>query len=222
MALRSPFRVVMLSIVTVATLPGSALGSPTVAEVVAKMQARYNNTKDLKAQFKQVYRDTLYNRARTSWGYLFVKKPGKMRWNYATPEKKAFISDGKRLWVWEPEDRQVFRNPLDTTTLSTGITFLFGAGNLTEEFSITFAKDVRINGSDALQLKLVPRKPTAQYDYLIFAVRKNDYAVVESMIVSQHSTNHFVFKHIVFNSGLGSRRFQFTAPKGTRIIDGRS
>ena len=35
-------------------------------------------------------------------------------------------TDGKVLWVHEPEDKQAFRNPLDTSTLSTALTFLLG------------------------------------------------------------------------------------------------
>ena len=126
---------IVVTLLTALAAPQRLLAAPPpVEQVVAKMQAFYNKTKDLKGGFKQVYTNLLYNRKRTSYGYLYVKKPGMMRWNYVKPEKKAFIADGKELWVWEPEDKQAFRNPLSTKNLSTGLTFLLGQGDLTTEF----------------------------------------------------------------------------------------
>lgn len=211
--------------IIVTSLPRASFAADSkplpVDQVVHKVQALYNKTKDLKGKFKQVYRDTLYNRARTSYGYMFVRKPGMMRWNYVSPERKAFISNGKVLWVWEPEDKQAFRNPLDSSTLSTGLTFLLGSGDLTKEFTVSHAtapKD-HVGSSGEIAIKLHPKRPTAQYSYLLMAVRSADYAVVESVVVGTNSTNHFFFSELVFNSKLGTKRFRFAPPKGTRVID---
>jgi outer membrane lipoprotein carrier protein len=193
----------------------------TVNEVVAKMQAVYNKTKNLTGKFKQIYTDVLYNRKRRSHGLLYVKKPGMMRWDYTRPEKKSFISDGKILWVYEPQDRQAFKNPLNTRKLSTGLTFLFGSGNLANEFTITFAKTKSdLLGSAAhYVLKLVPIKPTAQYKYLVLAVRPVDFVVDESMIVNKHARNHFMFDALDFNKPIAASRFRFRPPAGIRVID---
>lgn len=197
-------------------------GAAAVAAIVQAVQARYEGTRDLKAQFKQVYTDQLYGRSRTSYGYLFVKKPGMMRWNYAAPERKAFISDGKVLWVWEPADKQAFRNPLDLRTLSTGLTFLLGAGDLRREFEIGLASAPRdrLGGPDDVVLKLTPKQPSAQLDYLVLVVRRVDHAVVESMIVNESSTNHLIFSQMVFNTRLGNERFRFRPSADTRVVEG--
>jgi outer membrane lipoprotein carrier protein len=195
-------------------------GRPSVGAVVAKMQTLYNGTRDLKGKFKQVYSDRLYERTRTSYGYLFVKKPGKMRWNYVKPEKKAFISDGKVLWVWEPEAKQAFRNPLDASTLSTGVTFLLGSGDLSEEFDIRYAgPQDKLQRANQIVLRLDPKQPTAQYDHLLFVLRPEDHVVTESMVVSRHSTNHLIYSQLKFNTRLGDRRFRFDPPADTRVID---
>lgn len=196
--------------------------APPVSEVVLKVQSLYNKTKDLKGKFKQVYTDTLYNRKRTHHGYLYVKKPGKMRWNYSSPERKSFIADGKMLWVYEPKDKQAFKNPLSSQTLSTGLTFLLGSGKLQSEFNISYATEKKdlLGGPDHLVLKLMPKKPTAQYEYLVMAVRKSDFAVEESMIVGKHARNHFVFSKLQFDTRLQDRRFRFKPPADVRVVDG--
>ncbi|MBW2732567.1 MAG: outer membrane lipoprotein chaperone LolA [Deltaproteobacteria bacterium] len=202
--------------------PTAEAKSPPVKEVVGKVQSLYNTTKDLKGKFKQVYTDTLYNRVRTHHGYLYVKKPGKMRWNYSSPERKSFISDGKMLWVYEPRDKQAFKNPLNTDTLSTGLTFLLGSGKLQDEFNVSYATEKKdlVGGPDHFVLKLTPKKPTAQYEYLVLAVRKSDFVVEESMIVGKHARNHFVFTTLKFDTGLQDWRFRFKPPKDVRVVDG--
>ena len=192
-----------------------------VTKIIAKVQRRYDRMADFKGKFKQVYTDTLYDRKRTSYGYVYVKKPGKMRWNYASPERKVFISDGKQLWVWEPADRQVFRNPLDKKTLSTGLTFLLGSGKLSKEFAVDLAdpKQDALGGPDAIVLKLTPKVTTAQYRYLVLAIRPSDHTVTESMVIGTHSRNHFLFSDLVFDSKLSNKRFKFSPPPGTRVVD---
>jgi outer membrane lipoprotein carrier protein len=191
---------------------------PPAADVVAKMQAFYNRATDLKGKFKQVYTDALYNRRRTSYGYLYVRKPGMMRWNYVKPERKSFIADGKVLWVWEPEDKQAFRNPLSTATLSSGLTFLLGRGKLSEEFDITYAPE-KLGGPGDLVLKLTPKEPTPQYQHLLLVVKSDDFSVAESMVISKHSHNHFIFTKLKINTRLSRARFRFRPPPNTRIID---
>ena len=195
---------------------------PEVTEVVRNMQGFYNKTKDLKGKFKQVYTDVLYGAKRTSYGYLYVRKPGMMRWNYVKPERKSFIADGKTLWLWEPEDKQAFHNPMSTANLSSGLTFLLGKGDIEKEFNITYVTDKkdRLGSPDDLVLKLTPKKPTAQFEYLVVAVKPNDFSVGESMVVGKQSRNHFLFTTIKVNTGLSKGRFSFKPPAGARVIDG--
>jgi outer membrane lipoprotein carrier protein len=200
-------------------LMGAGDDRPKVEEVVTKMQAFYEKTQDLKGKFKQVYTDTLYGSKRTSYGYLYVRKPGMMRWNYVKPERKSFIADGKMLWVHEPEDKQAFRNPLDSANLSTGLTFLLGKGDLTKEFNVAYAAD-KLGAPGDLVLKLTPKAATGQYEHLVISIKPNDYSVGESMVVQKHGTNHFIFSKMAFNTSLGKSRFRFKPPEGTRVIDG--
>jgi len=193
---------------------------PPVGEVVDKMQGFYTKIKDIKGSFKQVYTDTLYNRQRTHYGYLYVKKPGMMRWNYVKPEKKYFIADGKEMWVYEPEDKQAFRNQLSMQILSTGLPFLLGKGDLKKEFAVLYAED-KLGGPTDLVLKLTPKQPTAQYQHILIAVRMNDFSVGETMVVGKQFRNHLVFTNLEVNTRLPtSPLFRFKPPPDTKVIDG--
>src|SRR5262245_12060903 len=110
--------------------------SPAVSadEVVKKVQAYYATTQKLKADFRQEYTNATFGRTSKSDGVLWIAKPGKMRWDYKTPDTKFFISDGTTLWVYDQPAKQAFQQSLKDQILPVAVTFLFGQGNLSEEF----------------------------------------------------------------------------------------
>src|SRR5690606_16163019 len=66
-------------------------------EVVAKVQAFYTETVQLTAIFRQTYTNATFGKESVSDGKVWIKKPGKMRWDYQGKKKnvsKSFISDG--------------------------------------------------------------------------------------------------------------------------------
>jgi outer membrane lipoprotein carrier protein len=53
---------------------------------------------------------------RTEAGKVYFRRPGKMRWEYQSPEKNIFIVDGKTAWFYVPADRTVTRVPAKSST----------------------------------------------------------------------------------------------------------
>src|SRR5271166_6989583 len=69
------------------------------------VDARYNHLHTLQADFTEIYSGNGIER--TESGTLWLKKPGKMRWEYRSPTEKLFVSDGKDAWFYVPAERQV-------------------------------------------------------------------------------------------------------------------
>ena len=65
--------------------------------------------------FIQTYEGGALRRKATEGGTVYIKKPGKMRWDYTAPEKKLFISDGRTIFLL-PADKQVMKNPVPDRT----------------------------------------------------------------------------------------------------------
>ena len=191
----------------------------TAPQVVSRLQARYGKAKDLAASFVQVHTDSLYNKRRTSRGVLWAAKPLKMRFDYARPERKSFISDGKTLWIYEPAAKQAFRSAL-SKRLATSLAFLFGSQQLSSAFRARFAPKGKYKPSKAgrLVLHLAPVKPTAHYTAIVLVVRPKDFVVEESIVVSKHATNRFTFSAIRFDAGVKAKRFTFEVPKGVKLM----
>jgi outer membrane lipoprotein carrier protein len=189
---------------------------PAAAVVVGQLQKEYERTGAIKAKFAQTLAGPTGKRQAS--GTVLLKKPGKMRWDYEKPEKKLFVADGAMLWMYEPEDEQAFRQPLNSSQLPAQVSFLFGKGRLSDEFDITYLDGQKLGQPGDLVLKLVPKKATAQYKHLVFVVDPASFMVKETVLYDQQGgTNHIVFSAIETNLS----RFAFTPPPNTKIINPR-
>jgi len=206
--------------------PGGAPAAPKEAQrdpaqdLAARIQKFYETTKDLHARFEQAM-ETGIGKKRVASGELWLKKPGRMRWEYQKPEKKLMVADGQSLWVYEPEDQQAFRQNLQSSSLPSSVSFLWGQGKLADEFDISVEKSppAGVGGAGQAVLKLVPKKPTAQYRHLLFVVGEKTGMVSETVIYDQQGgTNHMKFSDVELNKDVKDDRFKFTPPVGTRIL----
>jgi outer membrane lipoprotein carrier protein len=206
----------MTYLILIALLTGS--GAESAAEVVARVQKYYDATKDLHAKFEQQMTRAMGGKKKAS-GEVWLKKPGKMRWDYGKPEKKLMVSDGTTLWIYEPEDEQAFKQDMRSSTLPAQVSFLVGQGKLSDEFDISLDTLPGVGGPGTITLKLVPKTATAAYRYLHFIVDEKTGAVKETIIRDQQDqTNDLTFSDVKQNAGVDDSRFRFSPPPGTKIL----
>jgi outer membrane lipoprotein carrier protein len=185
-----------------------------------RLQARYDGIKDFTADFTQTYEGGVLRRKTTESGTLLIKKPGRMRWEYKTPEEKLFVADGRKMYAWVPADRQVTVStmPADDAP-ATPILFLLGKGQLTRDFSPAIATGIPGAPPDSVALALTPKTPVAEYDRLTLVVDKATLGL--RMLVAhdgQGGTSTFTFTHMRENVGLPDARFSFTIPRGADVV----
>jgi len=203
-----------------AATPSPMPSTEQVGPLVAKIQKFYDSSRDLHAHFDQALEAPAAGKKKAS-GEVWLKKPGKMRWDYAKPERKLMVSDGQTLWVYEPEDEQAFKQDLRSSTLPLSVSFLLGQGKLADEFAISIVHVEGIGQAGDTVLKLVPKTATAAYRYLLFVVDPKSGLVRETVIYDQSGgTNHLSFSAVETNRGVDDGKFKFSPPKGTRILGG--
>ncbi len=193
---------------------------PAATLVVDAIQKLYEDTQDYQASFDQVYKNKLMDETRKSSGKVYIKQPGKMRWEYTKPNKKLFVSDGKTLWVYEEEAHQVYKQPLTDSELPTAIAFLMGEGDLKKEFDYKLVENEKAKAKGLLVLELVPKKPTTQYKKLLFMVVAMSHQVERTIIVdSSGNTNSMRFSKVKTNKGVKDSKFTFSMPKGATLVE---
>ena len=189
----------------------------------AKVQKAYEKVKDLSASFEQV---TRFKGAGTtgpvSTGTLAVKKPGKMHWEFASPEPKSFISDGKTMWMYEPEVNQVIVNEFmaDTTSV-TALNFLEGLGVLEKSFDVAMAErpeDATVK--TAVFLELTPKdQADVQFQKIVLAVDGKTGIANEVFLTDMMgSETRLTFRDIEINSKLPDSKFEFQIPKDAEVV----
>src|SRR4029453_17080962 len=145
-------------------LAGQPLGSPPAPEVAAALQKKYDAIHDFTADFVQESEGGLLRKKQTERGVVQVKKPGKMRWDYKSPETKVFVSDGHRIYLQVPADNPGDGRPVpEQDQGTTAVLFLVGKGNLTRDFTVSYTDG---GGPDTYALRLQPKLPERDYDWL--------------------------------------------------------
>lgn len=184
------------------------------------IQTRYEKVEDLEARFVQTSRPAHLGSIApdpvVSQGSVVVAKPGKMRWNYETPEQSLVVSDGESLWIYDPGFGEAQKIPVTEGYLSgAAVQFLLGEGNMRRDFDITVVSC----DEERAELALVPKEP-ASYAKLrvVTNPRSGDLSgtVVEDLL---GNVTEVEFQDLRVNRKPAASTFTFTAPDGVKVIE---
>jgi outer membrane lipoprotein carrier protein len=191
---------------------------PPPQEVAAALQKKYNSIGDFTADFVHDSEGGLLRKKQTESGAVQVKKPGKLRWDYKKPEPKVFVSDGRRIYLYVPADNQVVVSPVpEEDQATTAVLFLVGKGNLTRDFTVTYAEG---GSADTYALRLQPRLPERDYDWLQIVVDRRTLQIRSlSAADNQGGRSTFQFSNFKENVGLSDKTFEFKIPRGADVTD---
>lgn len=205
-----------LLMAVVPALPAAQPAAPAAAEVAARVQARYDKVRDFTADFVHSYEGVL-KRKIVERGVVQVKKPGMMRWDYRSPEKKLFVSDGIQMYLHEVAANQVTVFPVPKgDDAETAVLFLAGRGNVTRDFTVTFG-ETAVPGGYAL--RLTPKAPERDYDWLLLVVDRETLQIRSlSAADNQGGRSTFEFSNFRENTGIPDQTFTFRIPRGADVI----
>lgn len=195
-----------------------AQSRPSADALARSLQQRYQGIRDFSAEFVHTYRGGVLRTQTKEQGTVLVKKPGQMRWIYTAPERKEFVSDGRRIYSYFAADNEVRVNevPPDNQA-STPDLFLAGKGDIARDFTPTYV-DAMVPGT--LALKLTPRKAERDYDYLIVAVDPQSLQIrALTTHDSQGGDSTLTFSNLKENRGIPDKEFAFRIPRGAVVND---
>lgn len=193
-----------------------ALAAPSPDGVIEGLQRSYDATNDLKADFEQVYTYKVGGLTKRSTGRIFVQKPGRMRFDYLTPNKRHFISDGRSFWVYEPDQAQAFQESLAGSQSTAILNLLLGGGDLKNDFAASL---LPVDEVGRVRLQLLPREPAGAFRRVVLTLDPASYRVLG--VAWEDPTgngNRMHLSSLEANVGLPAEGFAFTPPPGTRVI----
>src|SRR5215831_3069946 len=124
-------------------LPATLLGqSRSVGSIARAVDEHYNRLASLKGTFSEIYKGP--GASRTESGSLWLKKPGRMRWEYHEPREKLFLTDSDNAYFYVPGEPQARKTPLkNLDDIRSPLRYLLGKTRLAKEFdALSFAPDI--------------------------------------------------------------------------------
>jgi len=222
------------------TVPGPPPRLSTKADVqaiVGRLEARYRGATRLEATFLERYTE---NGAltRLEAGKAYFERPGKMRWDYESPEKNVFLVDGKNAWFYVPADHTVTRVPAKRSTdWRTPLSLLVGEMKVSRicnrigfaELPVPeFSADVMLyceqrGASNAREGEDSGRKaasPEAR-ERVYFEVEQSSGELVRVLVTDPGGVGlEFRFTNWRLNPELDDSLFRFQVPPGVAIVNG--
>jgi len=198
---------------------------------------------DFQGDFFQESRVASLDRLQRGQGQVtvkFVREGGDrvpralFRWEYEQPTTQEIVSNGRTMWVYLPENRQVIQTDIDIVNQSRSddpLTFLTGLGNLSRDFQIGWAapnKDVE--GNYVLELR--PRRASPMIQRLLVVVNRNAvfdltgrgvtgeiFPILSTAVYDPNDNTTIIeFSDIRINRGISSSFFDFILPAGVEVV----
>ncbi len=211
----------MLSLLFIAHLCISAplSADDRLIETVLGVQKRYAAVESVSAAFQQTYRAPGIEQVES--GTLVMRKPGLMRWEYAVPEKKLFVADGRKTWLYTPADRQVMVREFTSADLrNTPLRFLLGQGDILKSYTPAWEREFTSKAADSLLVRLVPRIPDQDYRFIVIECDAKSFELRRIILrEATDNTSEFLFSGMNLNVRTDRKQFEFKPPKGVEIIE---
>jgi outer membrane lipoprotein carrier protein len=191
----------------------------TVPEIAAKVDQRYNHLETLQADFTETYRGAGVSRSES--GVLWLKRPGKMLWDYREPRPKVFVTDGKSAWFYVPGERQARKAPVKKLDdLRSPLRYLLGKTKLEKELAgLSLAVDVSPETPGDIVLRGVPKGMEDRILSVLLEVTPE--GAIARMLVSEvdGASTEYRFSNQREDRPIADRRFHFSPPPGVEVIE---
>jgi outer membrane lipoprotein carrier protein len=215
---RGHFCAVLLAVSTLvcgaARAQAGATEETTVDNGYVLLEKFFNGLNTLQGSFTQTVRDSRGQVSDTSKGNLQIRKPGKFRWDYAAPNAQTIVSDGTRIWLYDPELEQVTIRRADASLNGTPAMLLTGQVNVRDTFEIETVE--RREGLAIINL--VPKRSDTDFKRVQLALRGESLTAM-SLTDKLGQSTLLQFSQFKRNVSLNDALFKFSVPKGVDVVD---
>lgn len=199
-------------------LASSATDRVNVSAISHAVDEHYNGLKSLKSAFTETYQGP--GVSRTESGTLWLKKPGKMRWEYRQPREKLFLSDSQTAYFYVPGDRQARKTSVKKLDdIRSPLRYLLGKTKLEKELEgLSFAPDVQPIQQGDVVLRGVPKAMKDRVSDTLIEVSPSHQIVRIVIQEVDGTTTDFRFSQIEENVPVQDSLFRFSPPPGVETI----
>ncbi|WP_280563396.1 outer membrane lipoprotein chaperone LolA [Chromohalobacter sp. 48-RD10] len=206
-----------MRIFKLALVLGAVLALPSMAQAQADGVERLTNLleplESYSADFEQQILDGSGQRLQKVEGHMWLSRPGKFHWEVDAPYQQVVVSDGDKVYLYDPDLQQVSIRPLDTRVTHTPALLLSGSAEaLTENYEVTSRQE-----SGLETFTLIPNSPDTLFESLELTFEDDRLEGLE-MEDSTGQRTAINFDDIDVNDDISASRFEFEIPDGADVI----
>ncbi|MDH1105820.1 outer membrane lipoprotein chaperone LolA [Pseudomonas otitidis] len=180
---------------------------------ISHLTEMLNKAQTITGRFSQLTLDGSGTQLQETSGELALKRPGLFRWHTDEPMEQLLVSNGEKVWLYDPDLQQVTIQTLDQRLTHTPALLLSGdVSKISENFEITHKE-----GGDVVDFILKPKAKDTLFDTLRLSFRSgviNDMQLIDS--VGQRT--NILFLGVKMNQKLDAAQFDFKIPEGADVI----
>jgi outer membrane lipoprotein carrier protein len=189
-----------------------------VKATAREVDEHYNQLKSFKSAFTESYQGPGFIRSES--GTVWLKKPGRMRWEYRAPKEKLFLTDSQNAYFYVPGERQARRTPLSKIDdIRSPLRFLLGKTKLEKELeALSLAPDIAPIQPGDVVMRGVPKGMKDRVSEVVLEISPS-HEIVRIVIQGvDEATTDFRFTNIEENVPVPDSLFRFEPPAGVTVI----
>ncbi|HIO92483.1 MAG TPA: outer membrane lipoprotein chaperone LolA [Leucothrix mucor] len=173
----------------------------------------FTKVNTIKGSFTQQVFDKKGKRIQQATGQIYLNRPGKFRWVYATPDPQEIIADGKNIWIYDKDLEQVTVKPMTAAMSSAPIAILTRKTIPDSQFKVT-KMDMTIEGLDWFDLK--PHRKSRDFKSMQLGLDKN--GIRKMIMFDQLGQKTVINLNVRNNAPISGNRFIFRPPANVDVI----
>ena len=183
------------------------------ADALTQLKAFSQTTTSARGEFSQQLLKSGRQNTPPAQGAFAFARPGRFRWDIQKPYQQLIVTDGKQLYFYDKDLKQVTIRPAGDVIRSTPAAVLFGGGDLAAAFTLTD----RGPHDDLDWVEAAPRQPDSGFDRIVIGLRGGLPARME-VRDAFGQINRFEFTRLSRNASVADSEFQFTPPPGVDVV----
>ncbi|MBL8202317.1 MAG: outer membrane lipoprotein chaperone LolA [Chromatiales bacterium] len=180
----------------------------------ARLRSFLADVQAMDGKFRQQVVDSRQQVLEDTSGSVAMQRPGRFRWNYATPFERAIVSDGEKVWLYEADLEQVTIRRLSSGIGDTPAALLTGKESVLERFRV----DKSWTGDGLELVRLVPRSADSDFAAVTLGF---DGPVLRRLLLDDRlgQQTRVELTEVRINPRLAPDLFRFRPPPGADVID---
>jgi outer membrane lipoprotein carrier protein len=174
----------------------------------------FTKVNSLAGSFNQQVYDKKGKIIQKAAGQLYLNRPGKFRWVYATPEPQEIIADGKNVWIYDKDLEQVTVKPMRAAIASTPIAILTRKASPESQFQVSQMPDKKA-GLDWFNLK--PHRSSRDFKNIQLGLDSKG-SLRQMVMFDKLGQKTVINLNVRNNAPVSGKQFYFRPPAGVDVI----